>query len=267
VNLIGYPINLAIRLQGLETNKFVRATIFADDLLEISGSPVLLTHLSGGTYVDNSLVWPDTKTLFVNFDVFDDALLTIITPGEASFQKLDLAQMGLERVDLSIRIEEDAMLKAKIVQEGVMKAVVVPQSEVEEVINIIEGTRAIVTDATNGSGSAQPAFKVWAWKDDNTVDLADAADFDLADLAGVNVDPVDDGDVVEFIRAGRAVGALAGRGFLAGTVIYLSETPGDLTDVAPSLPSVKVIIGQAEPTNPNDTGPANDLYVQPQLIG
>jgi len=267
LNLIGYPIDLAIRLESLATNKFVRASVFADDLLQVSGSPVLLDHLSGGLYVDSSLIWPDSRGLFVNFDIFDDAGFTLVTAGEAAFQKLDLDQTGLERVDLSVRIEEDALLKAIILESGVMLATLIPNTEVQEVINIIEGTRAIVTDAINGSGANQAAYKVWAWANDNTVVLADATNFDMADLAGVNADPVLAGETMQLVRAGRATDALNGRGFLAGTIIYLSETPGDLTEVAPSLPAVKVIIGQAEPTLPTDVGTANDLYVQPQLIG
>lgn len=261
MNLIGYPIDLAIRLKGLATNKFVRATVFADDLLEISGSPVLLDHLSGGLYVDSSLIWPDSRSLFVNFDAFDDAGFTIVTAGEASFQKLDLDQTGLERVDLSVRIEEDSVLKAIILESGVMQATLIPNAET------IGSVQSIVTDAINGSGANQAAYKVWAWSNNNTVVLADATDFDLADLAGVNVDSVLVGETMQLVRAGRATNALNGRGFSAGTIIYLSETPGDLTAVAPALPAVTVIIGQAEPTLPTSVGAANDLFVQPQLIG
>lgn len=162
-------------------------------------------------------------------------------------------------------LEKDELLMASLSDPESMRAVIIPESEVGDVINIIEGTKAIITDAINGTGVAQSAFKVWAWDVDNKAVLADASDFDLSDLAGVNIAPIAAGGSGVFIRAGRAVGALNGRGWVAGTIVYLSETPGELTDIAPE--GVKVIIGQAEPTLPTDSGPANDLYIQPQLIG
>lgn len=95
--------------------------------------------------------------------------------------------------------------------------------------------------------------------------LADSDDFSLSDLAGINLDPVADNAVFELVKFGRAQGALAGKGCLAGQLLYLSSTPGQLSTIAPA--GVKIIIGQAEPTSALDTLNANDLWVAPQLIG
>jgi len=69
------------------------------------------------------------------------------------------------------------------------------------------------------------------------------------------------------IKFGRAAGVLTGDGATAGDVYYLGETPGTITKVAPSLPAIKIIIGQAEPATPFSTGEARDLWIQPQYIG
>lgn len=273
---IGDQLDLALRLWDRAEDKYVRARVYRPDETEVPGSPVAMTHMAGGTYVDSSLIWPNQPYLVFNYDVFMDAAFTTLSPNhlpQVERVYLDQGAQDIENlltlitnVDLVARLEDDCMLRAQLMEEGELTAVLIQGAGVEEVINIIEGTRAIVTDGINGSGSFQPAFKAWAWADNNKVVLADADDFNLSDFAGVN--PEDIGDLAQgqFIRAGRVVGALTGRGFIAGTTIYLGQNPGELTDIGPSGANV-IIIGKAEPKNPTDTGEAQDLFVEPQIIG
>jgi len=273
---IGDPIDLAMLMHDGASDKHVRAHIYRDDNSELSGSPVSLSHISGGFYSSNSAVWPNSLYLNLVYKVFEDAGFTVVAsdrlPGtetvylEQSAQDIENLLSKITNVDFKTVLREEFMLTAKLSLENQMRATLVPNSEVVEMINVIEGTRAIVTDGINGSGSDQNFFKAWAYKDDNTLTLADSDDFDFSDFGGVNIDPVLDGDQTQFIRAGRAVNALNGMGLTAGTLIYLGPTPGELTEVAPLSGSI-IVIGRAEPTNPDDTGAANDLFVEPQILG
>lgn len=272
---IGDPIPLALQLTDLEEDQFVLANVFLEGGVEHDDSPVLLAHISNGIYEDDSLIMPNSRWVHIQYRVYSDAGLTLIShfpKAETIFldqeaQDIENLLTLLTDVDLTAKVEEEDMLKAKLLEDEVLKAVVVPEAEVEEVINIIEGARALVTDALNGSGSDQVAFQAWAYKDNNRVDLADVDDIEgLDDFAGVNVEPVADGEEFQLIRSGRAIGALAGMGCVAGDLIYLSTTPGVLTKVVPVSGTV-YIVGQAEPTNPDDIGAANDLFIQPRLVG
>lgn len=275
---IGDPIPLGLQLFDLDATKFVRARIFLADATEHPDSPVSMPHIADGFYEDDSVPMPNSLWVHCTYQVYNDAAFTQLSDihqAAAETIFLDQAAEALDNFitlaqgsDLTAKMEEDDMLKAKLVEDEVLRAVIVPEAEVEEVINIIEGTQALVTNGLNGSGADQPAFKAWAYKDDNTLDLSDADEVaDLDDFAGVNVEPVADGEEFQLVRSGRAIGALAGMGCTAGDIIYMGSTPGSFTKTPPAPGSTVFVIGQAEPTNPDDIGPANDLFVQPRLVG
>ena len=129
-----------------------------------------------------------------------------------------------------------------------------------------EKAKSLVITAKNGTGLDQPAYQIWSWSDNNQVVLADADEIDLNDLAGINLSPVTTGSLFELVKFGRAQGALVGKSCVAGELLYLSATPGQLSKIAPTT-GTKIIIGQAEPTSALDVGSANDLWIAPQLLG
>lgn len=286
---VGDPIPLGLQLWDLAEDKFVRAKVYDKDGVELVGSPVTLPHLDDGFYYNASIPFPNSLWVVCVFYVFDDGGFTQISDSHTPAAEtifLDQAYQTLldfeiaEGTDVSIKllddeneellaaIGDDEMLKAKVSEDDVIKGVLMPEgSESSEVINIIEGAKALVGTNINDSGAAQPAYRAWAWGNGNAAVLASATDFQISDFAGINTESAAEDAEMEMVRSGLVVGALAGMSLNAGDILYLSDTPGVLTTTPPALPSVKVIIGQAEPSVPGDTGPAEDLFIQLQLIG
>jgi hypothetical protein len=157
-------------------------------------------------------------------------------------------------------------MKAVLLQDEILQAELLTDAEASLQV-ATEKAKSLIVTAKNGTGLEIPAYSVWAWDDDNTATLASALDFSITDFAGVNLNPVAAEATFELIKFGRAAGVLTGDGATAGDVYYLGETPGTITKVAPSLPAIKIIIGQAEPATPFSTGEARDLWIQPQYIG
>lgn len=152
-------------------------------------------------------------------------------------------------------VESWEKLTAKLLKEGD-----------DAIVSLVDRAKAITSRAENGSGSNQPAYRIWAWNDDNTCVLADADFFELTDFAGINPDPILDNRVGTFVRLGRIAGALTGLGCQAGDLIYLSQTPGEMTKTAPSGGANIFVLGQAEPSS-SSASEADDLFVNPRLIG
>ena len=75
---IGDKIYLKLQLSNGNTGKFVRAVVRDEDGVEISGSPVALTHVGGGLYKDQSLTFPSTDEVTAQYAVYDDSGFTTL---------------------------------------------------------------------------------------------------------------------------------------------------------------------------------------------
>lgn len=74
---LGDPIPLSLQLGDGATDKYVRAHVYkADGTSQVTGSPVALTHVSGGRYIDQSLTMPPGNCVEARYETFDDAGFT-----------------------------------------------------------------------------------------------------------------------------------------------------------------------------------------------
>lgn len=119
--------------------------------------------------------------------------------------------------------------------------------------------------AFNKSGSLILPFKAVAWKDDNSIALADADGIGLDDFAGVTQAGISNLGYGLVYKIGEVPGALVGKGAVAGQPVYLSTTPGELT-LTPPLTGTVFRIGRAEPPSGGSNGEATSLFIDPQII-
>jgi len=296
---IGDPVDLVVRLEGKEPDKFIRARIFNDSEAQLAS--IILTHLSDGTYFDDSFLMPNSRRLIVSYDVFNDALLQELSakyqPGIDLFD-LDETDQALDQILSSLiqdskvamieavsdiqavlepeslmrsNLEGDAEIKASIETEKVLRASLAEEAITETITTVIEANEFVpLKNMKNGSGFLQGPFKAWAFLDDNTVTLADAKSMDLSenqlfDFAGISTEEVGINQGFDLIRLGRVPGALEGRGYAAGTRIFISDVAGEITD-NPNISDpdfVAVHIGQAIPAvGASSSDEAKDLWVQ-----
>lgn len=68
----GEDIPLTVQLEDQETGKYVRAKVLNPSDLDISGSPVNMTHQSEGLYTA-TLTMPNVEYVRIQYQVFDDA--------------------------------------------------------------------------------------------------------------------------------------------------------------------------------------------------
>jgi hypothetical protein len=135
-----------------------------------------------------------------------------------------------------------------------------------EFINPEEAEMSSLTKVVvNKSGGLILPFKAVAWKDDNSVALADADGIGLDDFAGVTQAGIANLGYGVIYKVGEVPGALVGKGAIAGQSVFLSSTPGELTLIAPPT-GVIFRIGRAEPPSGGATGEATSLFIDPQVI-
>lgn len=118
----------------------------------------------------------------------------------------------------------------------------------------------------NMTGNPLPAKSALSWKDDGTVELADANISSKSLFAGINENEIADGEYGFVIKGGNISGALEGLGASAGQVVYLSESPGLLT-LAPPIGEGNTIfkVGVAESPDGLAESNAVDLYLNPEF--
>ncbi len=117
----------------------------------------------------------------------------------------------------------------------------------------------------NKTGSLIFPFKAVAWKDDNSIALADADGIGVDDFAGITQSGISNLGYGLVYKVGEVPGALVGKGAVAGQSVYLSTTPGELTLTAP-LSGTVFRIGRAEPPSGGAEGEATSLFIDPQII-
>jgi hypothetical protein len=121
--------------------------------------------------------------------------------------------------------------------------------------------------AKNQTGQPIAAFRVCAWEDDNSIVLASAVGANTSDIAGVTTAAIPNLQKGLVQRIGRVKNALAGLGAIAGQSIFLSETPGELTLIAPTVINSSIIrVGTAEPSDDSLITEAADLLLNIDII-
>jgi hypothetical protein len=119
----------------------------------------------------------------------------------------------------------------------------------------------------NTTGNPIAPFRVVAWLDDGTVQLADANILALADFCGITLSTINDAEFGLVAKLGNIAGALAGLGAKPGQLVYMSETPGLISlTPPPGINDIPLILGRAEPPNGVATGTADDLWLQPSYL-
>jgi hypothetical protein len=119
--------------------------------------------------------------------------------------------------------------------------------------------------AFNNSGSLILPLKAVAWKDDNSIALADADGIGIDDFAGITQSGISNQGYGLIYKLGEVPNALVGKGAIAGQSVFLSAIPGELTLVAP-LTGTVLRIGRAEPPSGGGTGEATSLFIDPQIV-
>jgi hypothetical protein len=116
----------------------------------------------------------------------------------------------------------------------------------------------------NATGVTIGQYKVVAWEDNGTVNLADATLHDLSDVAGITLQAIPDGQFGWIIKKGYVAGALAGMNAKPGDNIILSPTnPGEMTKTAITDLNVSIIsLGRAEPPSGIVSPNAIDLHME-----
>lgn len=129
-------------------------------------------------------------------------------------------------------------------------------------VNILDpfGNKSVL----NASGTTIGKYKVVAWKDDGTVDLADAALHDLSDVAGLTLQAIPDGTFGWIIKKGYVAGALEGLNAKPGDNIVLSATnAGEMSKAVITDLNVSIIsLGRAEPPSGVASPNAIDLHME-----
>jgi hypothetical protein len=128
-----------------------------------------------------------------------------------------------------------------------------------------EPMTSMVKIVFNNSGSLILPFKAVAWKDDNSIALADADAIGLDDFAGVTQSGITSLGYGVVHKMGEVAGALVGKGAIAGQSVYLSTIPGELTLIPPTVGTI-FKIGRAEPPSGGGSGEATSLFIDPQII-
>lgn len=81
---LGYPLFLNVELWDGATDMFVLAYVRDENDVEVPGSPVICSHVGHGLYTNSSLVMLDTRQMKATYEIFKDALHTVISPDHSN---------------------------------------------------------------------------------------------------------------------------------------------------------------------------------------
>lgn len=172
--------------------------------------------------------------------------------GEGSEGRLDGYDEGL--------VVSAAISKINFIGKGVEASQPAPN----ELDVSVKNGREVAKKVINGSLTTIAAGKPISWKDDGTVELANASDTSLQDFAGVTLESIVAGASGLAIGLGQVPGAASSLGANPGDTVYLGTTPGELTLSMPIGVNVKIIkVGTAEPAD-GSSGSATSLWVSPE---
>jgi hypothetical protein len=70
---LGDPIPLVLQISDDDAGVFPQAVVLKDDNTPVTGSPVALTHVSGGLYRNTSLLMPASPRVHAQYRVYEDS--------------------------------------------------------------------------------------------------------------------------------------------------------------------------------------------------
>jgi hypothetical protein len=157
-------------------------------------------------------------------------------------------------------------LQFKTIKQGGGITVTNLTDEVEISANLQEAP-TISKLVKNTTGAVIPQFSVLAWLDDGTVTLGDANIMAISDFAGVTLEAINDTEVGRAAKLGDVPGAVASLGATVGDYVYMGETPGTMSLVAPpGLNDTILILGRAEPSSGIASVNPPNLFLQPSYL-
>lgn len=149
---VGENIPLAVLLENLATDRFVKATVRDNTGAQIVGSPFNVPHLSDGYYFLGTVPMPaGVLNIDVQYVVYDDAGFTTISIDQLpATERFDVDDVGTLIVDLGsatdalIAAASQVDLQIEIVDEGDLQVEVDDTDEmgvtiVEDDILVLEG--------------------------------------------------------------------------------------------------------------------------------
>lgn len=118
----------------------------------------------------------------------------------------------------------------------------------------------------NMTGTELSPYRVVAWTNTGTVELASALDVSITDIAGITNETIANTTFGKITQGGTIPDILVGMNAVPGQIVYLSAVPGELTLTPPTTPGSTVIkVGKAEPPS-GGTGLALDLLIELELL-
>lgn len=158
----GEKIPLSLLLENRAIDRVVRARIYNEFGVEVSGSPVDVGHLADGLYFDNSFPMPNTANILVDYDVFDGPLFTNLSddlfPDVERFDldNLDTAIDQLisasRQTDLTGEITDLDQLRGEITDGEELSGEVIDDNDFEIIIKDQDGLTGVVDNDNDLSG-------------------------------------------------------------------------------------------------------------------
>jgi len=147
VPVVGQTIPLALKLWDGVSDKYVKATVRDNAGVEITGSPVLLSHVGEGNYKVDTLLMPDVDFVTTSYIVYDDSLLSTesidYTHGTDTFLQEVPNSVIVDKLDEIIATlnalqgqSTEANLKGYIIGDEVLTGII---QEAEEIKGLISG--------------------------------------------------------------------------------------------------------------------------------
>ena len=149
---------------------------------------------------------------------------------------------------------------------GGVTATLIAPNEVEISIPAVAGVSVVKKSYKNETGVTISANRVVSFRDDGTLEPADANVVGISDLCGITLSAINNNTFGDVIKIGNVAGILTGLGATNGQWVYMGETPGSVQLIAPSGGSDTIIaLGRAEPPDGVKSA-ATDLFLKPEVI-
>jgi len=106
---------LVAQLYNRATNKYVRVKLIdASDNTELEDSPIDLTHVENGLYVDKSLKMPEVDKILAIYTVYSDAGHTTVDTSYETTHENILLEKSDARIDIIGYIETTNEIEGEI---------------------------------------------------------------------------------------------------------------------------------------------------------
>ena len=131
----GEALNLSLQLFDGATDKYPRARVFKTDGTELSGSPVNLSHVGGGLYVNSDLTMPSVFSVYAQYKVYNDSGHTTISSDHSdSEERFDIVDNSGESGPCPNSVEVIAEIAENDIQATIETAEEDIVAEVETIL-------------------------------------------------------------------------------------------------------------------------------------